>query len=286
MTMWGDQHLDAARREPCRGQVSGGYRRRAPGRGFTLIDVLVTVTIITILIGILLPSMSQVHESARRLACRSNVRQIGLGMAMYADAYKGHIPPSVFVSLQNGFVQRGQTELHEMMTLRLDSMKAVARALPGDGWDGVGLLFSLDFLPEASIFYCPSHHGDNPASTYVRHFGNPGRELIGNYHYRGFGPTLRTRDRETTVLSLIEPAQTSLLVDGFRTQSDYNHRVGANVFRADLSVGWFADPSGRVRSSLPVDKAAPVNFADMDGVWGEIDSSDLSGRMRAIGSGG
>ncbi len=283
--MRGD-HLEAARAESCRAQCGSGDRLHGASRGFTLIDVLVTVTIITILIGILLPSMSQVHESARRLACRSNIRQVGLGVAMYSDAYKGHIPPSVFVSVQNGFVQRGQSELHEMMTLRLDSMKAASRAMPNGGWDGIGLLFSLDFLPEASIFYCPSHHGDNPASTYVRHFGNPGSELVGNYHYRGFGPTLRSRDRETTVLGLIEPAQTSLVVDGFRTQSDYNHRVGANVFRADLSVGWFSDPSGRVRSSLPVDKAAPVNFADMEGVWGEIDSGDLSGRIRELRPGG
>src|SRR3954470_12195306 len=60
---------------------------RRPLRGFTLIELLVVIAIIAILAAILFPVFAQAKEAAKKTACLSNSKQIGLGLIMYsADA--------------------------------------------------------------------------------------------------------------------------------------------------------------------------------------------------------
>ena len=74
-----------------RGVTTGKRGRRKVG-GFTLVELLVVIAIIGILIALLLPAVQAARQAARRMQNQSNLKQIGLALAMYEDANKVYPP--------------------------------------------------------------------------------------------------------------------------------------------------------------------------------------------------
>lgn len=66
--------------------------RTSTPRGFTLVELLVVVGIISILVGILLPALNKARRAAQEVACASNMRQLGIGFVMYCNQNKGTMP--------------------------------------------------------------------------------------------------------------------------------------------------------------------------------------------------
>ena len=60
--------------------------------GFTLIELMVTTTIIALLSGLLLPAIFMTREKARRITCAKNLRETALGLEMYCSSYAGYFP--------------------------------------------------------------------------------------------------------------------------------------------------------------------------------------------------
>jgi prepilin-type N-terminal cleavage/methylation domain-containing protein len=108
----------------------------ASTRGFTLVELLVVTTIIALLIAILLPSLSKARERAKRTACLSNLHQIHVAFAIYANEFQDQVPIG-----------------HRSVSKQFNSMIYSATA---SKWVLFGVLQQGGYLKEPRVLFCPS----------------------------------------------------------------------------------------------------------------------------------
>ena len=222
-------------------RAAGDKSVRRLARGFSLVDLLVSLAVIVTLTAILLPALSQAQEAARRVGCASNMRQIGMALQMYAYDYGDRLPPSQFLDLDERTYSPQDT-----IFIYLSQTATGNRVIPDsqDRWDGLGVLFDREYLDAAEAFYCPSHTGDHAFDHYREQYDEREEDIATNYQYRLPQGVRYFSDYRNS---------TTLLADAMRTQLDYNHLTGNYMFKADLSVTWFSDSDGRLFASLPGD---------------------------------
>ena len=220
------------------------YNRRAtirlPNRvnrsGFTLIELLVVIAIVAILAAILLPTLSRAKERARRVACLNNLKQIGLGLQMYAHDNRDLIP----------YVEPGWSTLYCLSNPRPLPQETLGAA-PGYRV-GIGLLVP-DYISNPRVFYCPSWRVPplglltyDDASYGWSQF--PSNACVMNYEYARW-----LNDQWTPQNSRLSALGVKALVyDMFMGSrsvghgfGDWVHLQGYNVSYSDGSARFFAD---------------------------------------------
>lgn len=140
-------------------------------RAFTLIELLVVIAIIALLISVLLPSLALARRAGREVVCRSNLRQYGIGIELYAQQSKEFIPSEGLAD--------GDIVSHPIGPW--DDTSFWANAIPGMLTDAGATYYEMQqkqittgeqTIPSAggkSIFVCPgaapASHGVSPAET-------------------------------------------------------------------------------------------------------------------------
>lgn len=234
---------------------------RRSARGFSLIDLLVSLAVIATLMAILLPALSQAQEAARRVGCASNMRQIGMALQMYAYDYADRLPPSKFLE-EDDQTYSPQDTIFIYLSGEVTGNRTEIDS--HDRWDGLGFLYHKEYLDAAQAFYCPSHTGDHAFEHYRELYENQQADIATNYQYRLPQDVRYFSDYRNS---------TTLLADAMRTQSDYNHVVGNYMFKADLSVTWFSDADGRLFASLPGDLTNSGSAIQaMESAWALLDT--------------
>lgn len=88
-------------------------------RGFTLVELLVVVTMIGVLIGLLMPAVQAARAAARRTQCASRLRQVGLGVHLYMNSNQGHFPRTSHAGSGQSWVETTASYIENVDAVRV-----------------------------------------------------------------------------------------------------------------------------------------------------------------------
>jgi prepilin-type N-terminal cleavage/methylation domain-containing protein/prepilin-type processing-associated H-X9-DG protein len=273
-------------------------------RGFTLVELIVVITIIAVLMGIVLPAVQNAREAARRMSCTNNLKQLGIAALHYESDYGvfptgGRGPVNVggrptgatnlMVELLNYFEQENLYEKWDEKDLRNN----VAGGRDATQAKVIGILLCpSDFMPETVVqltakgappwswgFYGMSSYGGNAGTRSVPLGAPPAFPLISRDGIFYIDSCVRLADVTDGT------SNTFLFGERFHRDPEWDRRKAVVVPWLDSlehmgKWGMVAVAPG-IMGNVTLHTAAPINYQMPTG--GDV--SQLSDRSCAFGSG-
>jgi prepilin-type N-terminal cleavage/methylation domain-containing protein len=242
-----DRHpetIHATSKRSLRGRRCEVFRSRS-SRGFSIIELIVVLSVIVLLTSILLPGLQAARDGARRVICSANQRQIGVAFMLFGSDESGRLPRSWF---------QEEGLLPDMMAMTTGESED--QAMPAS-FDGLGLLWKDRYIDSPACCYCPAHSSEHTfeASQGKLISGTGPDPTYCNYHYTG---DMRHGDPGQRIRRRLTDPNLVLLTDGLRSREDFNHQHGINLLKSDGSTIYRADTGSMFLDSLP----ASEEFAD------------------------
>ncbi|MBV9463706.1 MAG: type II secretion system protein [Verrucomicrobiae bacterium] len=222
---------------------------RSSATCFTLIELLVVITIVAILAGLIVPAIAGAKEKARRVKCLSNIRQIHLADATYANDHDGW-----FYDPASAWNNPGANQ--------------------PTGWNGANVNFwegMSNYIQNTGVLYCPSAMRMRPPSNLVPQVPQPGTIqpwgslLQSDTHYCMMG-SLHVQDPANTIIvfetpysygghgRIFVPASATPLMIKIGTREVYT-----------VNGAWYAILAFPTAPSAPLQHDAGVNVSFVDG---------------------
>jgi prepilin-type N-terminal cleavage/methylation domain-containing protein/prepilin-type processing-associated H-X9-DG protein len=141
-------------------------------KAFTLIELLVVIVIIAIVVGLLLPAVQHVRESANRTRCLNNLKQLGIALHNYEGVFH-KLPPGIVTQVRDDDLQHGRSTAFDVLLPFIEQNNLQRLWNPKQSWWEPSNFAASQ--TEVKLLFCPSNRdgGTIDMQPWSQYFGTP-----------------------------------------------------------------------------------------------------------------